>query len=447
MRLSQAVLRLNAHVAHHQLFGSDDRILLAVSGGRDSMCMLSLFEMTEQPFSVAHMNFQLRGNESDSDAIFVQNYCEKRGIKFHNKRVDCRAYMASKRIGVQEAARELRYAWMSTLLTEGYHAIATAHHQDDNVETFLINIMRGTGIRGLTGIPVKRQAIVRPMLCFESQEIQSIVEENHVEYRIDSSNDKDDYLRNRIRHHLVPLMNKINPGSSQIIKNNIERIEGQWKSLEAVSGSTLSDLASELDPNGGSIVLKKVKSYPSSEYLLVRIVSAYGFTIQQCTDILHSDKSAGIAVHSSTHEMILDRGFLRIEPIAEKTDAIVHMTVGDTARCNSGLLELKASRAPAQFSSDPNIEYVHANSFERGATVRPWTSGDRFSPIGMSGTQKVSDLLTNLKYSSFQKRKVNVLLDRDKIVWVIGVRLSASYKVDVKSNDVIKLIWTPSENI
>lgn len=447
MQVSEAISRFKEHAIKHQFFGEDDRVLLAVSGGRDSMCMLALFKMTHQPIGVAHMNFQLRGDESDRDAIYVQNYCEENGIDFYVKRVDCQKYMADQGLGLQEAARDLRYAWMSSLLTEqDYQAIATAHHQDDNVETLLINLMRGTGIRGLTGIPVKRPGVIRPMMCFDSEEIQSIVDDINIGFCQDSSNDKDDYLRNRIRHHLIPLMNEIKPGSSQNIIRDIDRIKGQWEAMEGISASAISDLSESLDEKGGSLQLSKLKSFPSAQYILARIVAKYGFTVLQCLSILQSDKTAGIGVHSSTHEMIVDRDLIRIDRISTRPFTSVRINIGETIECSDGKLEIKIVPRPDGFSSDKNIEYLDADSLRFGGEIRTWTQGDRFSPIGMNGSQKVSDLLTNLKYSTFQKRKVKVLADGDQIVWVIGARLSNDYKVGKHTKEVIQLTWTPTDD-
>ncbi len=445
MQISHAVSRLIGYASKHKLFGMDDRVLLAVSGGLDSMCMLALFEQTDQPIGVAHMNFQLRGTESDRDAAHVENYCKERGIVVYVKRVDCREYMTSHGVGVQEAARDLRYAWMLALQNEkDYQVIATAHHQDDSVETFLINLMRGTGIRGLTGIPVKRTSIIRPMMCFDSQEIQSIVKDQNIEFCQDSSNDNDDYLRNRIRHHLIPLMNDIKTGSSQNMIHNIERIKGQWESLEALSECTLSDLSCTLNDNGGSLRIDKIKAFPSSEYVLTRLVIRYGFTVSQCASILQSNKSAGIGVFSSTHEMILDRELIRINKKSAIRNGIVQINIDETASFHTGRLEMRLSKYPERFSTDPNIEYIDGRKLQSTLAIRGWVPGDRFTPIGMNGSQKVSDLLTNLKLSSFEKRNVKVLIDGEYIVWVIGVRLSDNYKVDKQSKGVIQLIWTPS---
>ncbi len=444
MKASQAISRFNQHAIKQQLFGVGDRILLAVSGGRDSMCMLALFEQTDQPIGVAHMNFQLRGEESDRDARFVESYCLDHGIEFHLEQVDCREYMSVHGLGLQEAARDLRYAWMASLRAEqGYQAIATAHHQDDNVETLLINLMRGTGVRGLTGIPVKRSAIVRPMMCFDSLEIQSIVDDQEIIFCLDSSNDKDDYLRNLIRHHLIPLMNEIKPGSSQNIIRDIKRIKGQWEAMEAISEPALKDLADLLDESGGSIQLDKLKSFPSAEYILVRIVAQYGFTVQQCSSILQSDKSAGIGVQSSSHEMILDRDMIRIDRVEATPFTAVRINIGETKICHNSRLEINRIPRPQRFRTDPNIEYLAVDSLPDGGEVRAWASGDRFSPFGMRGSQKVSDLLTNLKYSTFQKRNVKVLVAGDQIVWVIGLRLSDHYKVDPGAKEVLQLTWTP----
>ncbi|RLD21932.1 MAG: tRNA lysidine(34) synthetase TilS [Bacteroidetes bacterium] len=447
MQLSHAISRLKEYNIKHRLFGDHARILLAVSGGRDSMCMLALFEQTDQPFGVAHMNYQLRGEESDRDAAFVQEYCQKRGIDFHISRVDCRMQMAEHGTGLQVTARNLRYTWLHTLLSEKkYQAFATAHHQDDNVETMLINLMRGTGIQGLTGIPLKRSGVIRPMMCFDSQEIQSITDTRDIQFCLDASNEKDDYLRNRIRHHLIPLMNEIRPGSSRNIMHDIEMIKGQWEGLEAIAIHALANLSKGLDEAGGSILLDALLKIPSSEYILLRIVNGYGFTLEQCANILQSDKASGIGFQSSTHEMILDRDLIRIERRSTTRAAPVRIDIGSKAECSYGQLEITRISRPDQFSTDVNIEYISPDSLQNGGVVRTWKDGDRFFPLGMSGSQKVSDLLTNLKYSTFQKRQVRVLLDGEQIVWVIGIRASEQFKVVSGEKTVLRLVWTPNKD-
>ncbi len=444
MQMSEAVLRVVNFASQHQLFDAKEKLLLAVSGGRDSMCMLSIFEQTEQPFGVAHMNFQLRGEESDRDADFVTAYCAKHRIQYHIKKVDCRAYMAEHGVGLQVEARDLRYAWMSSLIDEyKYQVIATAHHQDDSVETVMINLMRGTGIRGLSGIPIKREGIIRPLMCFDSPEIQSIVDKSRIAYSLDSSNNKDDYLRNRIRHHLIPLMNEINPGSSKNMMSNIRRMRGQLELLEAISEPVFTSLSSAFNESGGNLELNQIKSFPSSDFLLFHLATRYGFTHQQCESIIQSTREVGVRVLSSTHEMILDRGMIRIELSNKENSGIVDIHIDAGAECGTGFLQILPLERPEGFNPDPNIEFIAADRISNCLTVRTWITGDRFIPLGMQGSQKVSDLLTNLKYSTFQKRKVKVLLDGDKIVWVIGVRLSEEFKVGSSQKDVVKLIWTP----
>ncbi len=445
MQSNEAVSRLIGHANKHALYGPQDTVLLAVSAGRDSMCMLTLFEESHQPFGVAHMNFQLRGEESNRDALFIENYCSEHSIKFHRKNVDCRAYMAEHHKGLQEAARDLRYAWMSTLLEdESYQVIATAHHRDDNVETLLINLMRGTGIRGMKGIPVKRPPVVRPMMCFDSREIQTVVEECNIEYCQDSSNAKDDYLRNRIRHHLVPLLNEIKPGASQNMMKSIVRIKGQLEALEAVAATALSKLSVLLDASGGSIQLDTLKSYSSSEYLLSHLVERYGFSVAQCASIMFSNNTSGTGVYSSTHEMILNRNIILIKKISTNKNTTVLIHIGDTVSSDTGLLEITSCAPPEEYSPNPNIEYIDEAKFQDPGMIRNWLAGDRFSPIGMNGSQNISDLLTNLKFSTFEKRDVKVLVVEGEIVWVIGVRLSDKFKVGPQTKGVLRLVWTPS---
>jgi len=447
MRLEEAAERLTSYLNENNLAASADHFLLAVSGGMDSMAMLEIFAIAQLPITVAHMNFTLRNEESDEDANFVRNRCLELEVPCHIQRVDCKAYAADNGLNIQSAARELRYQWFDTVLADSSaNKICTAHHRDDAIETLFINLIRGTGVKGLTGIPIMRGHIIRPMMCFERNDIETVVEANGISYREDSSNVSDKYLRNKIRHRLIPLLDEVHLGSRKVLFDNIERFKEHMEAFRALESQYMSAAVSTSDKEI-IISISELEKIPASEYLFLRLGGHFGFSRVQCSNLLNSDRSSGNRFLSHTHEMILDRDRIVIRPVASNTNEPVHRIhasdIDHDHHASGGILAIEEVAQPIEFGKDPNIEFVNADLLHEEMALRKWRAGDKFVPLGMTGSQKVSDILTNRKLSLFEKEDVYVLLSEDEIVWLVGVKPAERFKVTDETRRIFRLQWQP----
>ena len=442
MRTTEAIDRVRAYARQHQLFENGDSLLLAVSGGRDSMAMLHLMrKLDEVSIAVAHMDFQLRGQESEDDAIFVQQTCQSLGVRFFVKRVDCQRYATDHGLSVQEAARELRYTWFETLAREHSMLICTGHHQDDTLETYFINLLRGTGIKGLRGIPIKRDNVIRPMMCFTSDEIGSLAEQEKIKFREDSSNSSDKYLRNRIRHELLPLLDSIKSDGRESMRASIGRIDQQWSHIADIEQWLMTKFV-EYQNGDVAIDLDKLASLPSSNYLLYVFLRQYGVNQTQAIDLLHAH--SGRTATSPTHKLLKDRNRLLITPLEKVAEPVrFELAIGAEQQTVGGIIKIQPSSKQVEFIRDPYIEVFDADRISGTLTVRNWAAGDRMRPIGMKGTQKISDILINRKVPQTEKERILVLCDEEKIIWLIGHAISEDAKLTDQTIQFLKASWTP----
>ena len=404
------------------LFERCDKVLVALSGGADSVALLRVLHALGYQCECAHCNFHLRGEESNRDEAFVQQLCQKFDIPLHVTHFDTTDYAHTKRISIEMAARELRYQWFETLRQSiGASVIAVAHHRDDSVETFLLNLIRGTGINGLKGIAPKNGYVVRPLLQESRENILDYLQHLNQEYVTDSTNLQDEYMRNKIRLNLLPLMKELNPSVSESIAATTERLadaaliynkEREMAIQRVMKGEKVISISALLD-----------ETAPSS--LLFELLHPYGFNSSQIKDIYQSlFGQSGRRFHSSQWEVLRDRDSLILHSFSgEETDHVPPTLTYETVDITPEFIILR----------DKHIACLDADKVTLPLTVRKWQVGDKFTPLGMKGKKNVSDYLTDRKFTLFQKGHQYVACQGDKIVWLIGERIDNAYRIDTDS--------------
>lgn len=434
-----------AYNARHDLFTHQDKILLAVSGGVDSMVMLSLFIEGGYNVGVAHCNFSLRGKESDEDELSVELQARSYNIPFHNIRFDTNAEMERTGESMEMAARRLRYEWFDQLCaSEGYTHIAIAHHTDDSIETFFINLFRGTGMRGLTGITRQRGNIIRPLLFAERKEIHEYAVAHHIPFREDSSNRTKKYLRNKIRLGLLPLIREISPRFTATMRGNIYRLIETQRFIEAaISNIKQSVLISEQGVD--KILVSKIDSTYPQEFVIYQILSSqYGFKGETVDELYKALKAnnTGKRFYAKEHMACIDRGDIVICPIAD--DDPCQITIErEQLRCYCGNSILYFEHTDidniTDYRSPADVAYIDEQKLTFPLTLRRWQEGDSFIPFGMIGRKKVSDFLIDQKVSVAQKSRQFVLLSGQDIVWVVGRRIDDRYAITKRTEDILKI--------
>lgn len=439
------------HAALTNLLDTAEMPLLAVSGGVDSMTLLHLFHRLERPAIVAHCNFQLRGAASDADAALVKKEAEQLGLTCYTTSFNTLEYAQSRKVSVQMAARELRYQWFNELCDQtDATCLITAHHLNDSVETLLVNLVRGTGIKGLTGIAPRtwlqdgQLKILRPLLAFSRQEIESYATAQNIQWREDESNAKDDYLRNYLRHHTIPGLEQVQPAFLEITQKTIELLRQTAENYQFLIEKSIP-----LRPvkNGMyGIDLEQVNILPHPESALWEVLKAYGFTAEQVRQMLSSADKTGTNFISDTQVRVLvDRNVLLLDlsatppafpPVTvEADDLMIRLPDG------SRLMFMDAS-PEGPFPDGKEAVLVDADRLKYPLQVRNWLPGDFFQPFGMGGKhRKLQDFLTDLKLNLYEKEQVRVLLNGDgAIIWVLGHRLDERFRVKNTSNRVKKIM-------
>ncbi len=434
------------YIAKEKLFTLKHKLLVAVSGGNDSMAMCELLKEGGFNFAVAHCNFTLRGAESDADASFVEGYCLRNKIKYFYNSFDTASYAKKNRISTQMAARELRYEWFEQLIKRNkFDHLLTAHHLNDNIETFFINLLRGSGINGLKGIEPKKDKKVRPLLFATREQIEKYIRAKGIIYREDSSNKEDKYLRNKLRHYLVPELKTMNPSIEQTMAseleilrqvNNIVRaeIEKKKKSITLVK----RDLC--------KIDIEKLKKSGSPELFLYEIVKDYGFNSMQAAGICEvMDGLTGKMFFSETHQLVKDRKHLLIRDksvVEEEEVGIFKKTdkIKEPVKLDISYYKIKKGE-PVKVPSLKNVAYLDADKLKFPMKVTRWQQGDRFVPLGLWHSKKLSDFFVGEKMSLFDKDNQWILRNKDAIVWVIGRRIDDRFKItkDTKNVCIIEL--------
>ncbi len=423
--------RFISFIDENRLFGKSGKLLLAVSGGIDSVAMAALFNQAGYTFAIAHCNFRLRGAESDGDEAFVRELASGYKVPFYSKAFDTTTLAAHSGNSVQMMARELRYGFFEEIAVKhGYDHITTAHNLDDQVETFFINLMRGCGIAGLHGIRLKQDRVVRPMMFATRSDIETYVSNNDLAFREDSSNRKTDYVRNRIRHRIIPLFTEINPGFGREMDQNIKRL----KDTEDIYRQYINIIRRELVREEDGLVifdkagLKKLSPLPA---FLFEFFSPYGFNAADAAQIAAAlDGIPGKRFFSSGHELLIDRNDVLVTTRAESGPEEV--MIGEDARRIEEGPGITVSIHPANeyiIPDDQNTASLDYDKLSFPLRLRRWKKGDAFFPLGMEKRKKLSDFFIDEKVPRIIKQRKWVLCSGNDIVWVVGMRIDQRYKV------------------
>jgi tRNA(Ile)-lysidine synthase len=429
------------------LFQKNDRLLLAVSGGVDSVVLCELCKQANLPFEIAHCNFQLRGEESERDEKFARSLAKKYDVKIFVKKFNTKEYAAQNKVSIQVAARELRYRWFEELLTVSNQPkdrtsyLLTAHHANDNIETLLMNFFKGTGIKGLQGILPRQGNIVRPLLFAKKEEILQFAKENNLSFVEDSSNSSDKYTRNYFRNQLIPALQKVFPQVQENLLNNIER----YREIEILyTQSVFLHKKKLLEIKGNEVhipILKLLKAEPLKT-IIYEIIKDYGFTAHQTKEVVSLlESGSGKYISSATHKIIRNRDWLIIAPV--NTLEANHILINENDKevdFEEGKLkiknyELKVEKPPC---SD-FIATLDAENINFPLLLRKWKQGDYFYPLGMPHKKKLSKFFIDQKLSVSDKEKIWVIESNKKIIWIVGKRIDDRFKITPKTKSILEI--------
>ena len=429
-------------IESNQLFQNSDKVLLTISGGIDSMVMLDLFIKSNTKIAVAHCNFGLRSNESDGDEKLVFNTCQKNNIEYFAIKFNTKSFAEENKISIQMAARQLRYDWFNKIALENNcQFIATAHHQNDVAETMLINITRGTGMSGLHGILPKKNNIIRPLLFSNKAEITHYANEHNIDFREDSSNKKDDYWRNKMRHLVIPKLEELNTNAV----NNFYSLSKKISADEILLNERINELKSQFVNTSNNLVYinLEIMQHAAVTSLLFKILSEYNLNETAILNMIENHQNnSGIIFESETHEALIDREFIIIR---ERKTEEFHQTLlidNTIQKMNTPMGEISfetMNEKPSIFSKD--FLYLNIEKTGNEFIIQTWQQGDRFKPLGMNGNKLVSDYLIDKKINVFEKQKCMVLVSKktNEIVALIPYQISNDYKLRNDSKSVLKI--------
>jgi len=433
------VKRFVDFIEQNKLFDANIKVLAAVSGGMDSVLMAHLLHAAGFKFGIAHCNFMLRGPEADADQDFTRQLAAQLGVSFHTIHFDTQQYAVNHKVSIQMAARHLRYQWFNEVCqSAGYKAIALAHHQNDTIETILLNLTRGTGIAGLHGILPKNGPLVRPLLFLSRQEIQEIIETEKIAFVEDSSNISVKYARNKIRHKVVPLLKELNPNLEATFESNLKH----FRDLEILLNEKVEALQSEIlvyQEDEVHISIEAVKKLSPKRLLLFKLLQPFGFIDTVVDDLLTAlDKHAGRIFESTTFTLVVDRGKLIISPKGVISNEQVLINEGDhIVHYKNYRLTVLHDDSPLIIKDNPLATSVDADKLSYPLTIRAWHQGDQFYPLGMKTRQKLSDFFIHHKVPLHKKNGIPVLVNANgEIIWLGGYRPDERYKVDNNTKKV-----------
>ncbi len=415
-----------------------NRFIISVSGGLDSIVLLHLCRKLKLNFVIAHCNFKLRGEESDSDEKFVKKIAKKFKVEFYSKSFNTKKLLVSTNKSVQMIARDLRYQWFDKLSEElEVNYVLTAHHLDDNVETVLINLIRGTGINGLLGIPEVNNKVCRPLLIFSKDQLKSYAVKNKITYREDSSNEKKDYLRNKIRLDVIPELKKINSALLETFSKTSQKLQQS----KLIVDDKIKDVINEISFNKGEELffeIDKIKNLSNIDAYIYEIFKEYNFT--QWNDIIDLlDSQSGKEIISKSHRLLKDRQYLILTKKNEldETSVIIKNTNEETKISIGTIIFSKVDKIDVK---NPYSVFLDSTRLKFPLRIRNVMPGDYFYPYGMDGKKKVSKYLKDQKVSKYEKEKTLILeTSKNEIVWLIGMRLDNRFSVTSETKEIMKI--------
>ncbi len=438
--------RFTTFINEHHLFTKNHRLLVAVSGGVDSVVLCHLCKEAGFNFGIAHCNFQLRGEDSYRDEAFVREWSKQLDVPFHVVQFATQQYAEEKKLSTQVAARNLRYEWFKQVCQErGYDFILTAHHADDNIETVLMNFFRGTGINGLTGMQPAHQEVRRPLLFAKRSELEAYLKRHELLFVQDESNLHDDYTRNYFRNTVLPMIAKTYPEVQQNLLENISR----FKEVDILYRQELSRVARKLLVQKGEewympvLLLQKT---PAMKTVLLELIKPFGFKATQLNEVVQLlDSDSGRYILSSSHRVLKDRKHLIISPLKKNHKATVVVEEPGTIDFTGGVLHFMQTQKTAPGTGE-HVALLDAALIDYPLLLRPWRAGDYFYPLGMKGKKKLAKFFVDQKLSLADKERVWVLEMNRKIIWVVGYRIDDRFKVTDKTQSVLKIEWrSPSK--
>lgn len=430
------------NIADKKLFAPGDSLLLAISGGVDSVVLAHLLKRYGAPFHMAHCNFKLRGADSDADETFCTELAKQLNVPLYTKTFDIKSYCLKHKVSVQMAARELRYDWFSSLLPEhGLTYLLTAHHANDSIETVFINLLRGTGINGLKGIPERTETVLRPLLPFTKEEIKRFAVEQKIAYRTDESNAEEKYERNFLRLNLIPALKKINPAAEEVLINNIRNFNEEAAMVHEFLNGRVKGLVTR---KGSYILLDKhaLKKDPYLHSVLHFVLTPLGFNSAQAEDIrgnICENGLTGKVIYSNTHVLAIEREQLILKPLSEGRPEQFTAHSLDRLTEHPQLVLKKIQEFALPLSNEIVLD---ADRLIFPLTIRPSVRGDKFRPFGMKGFRLLSDFFKDEKLNTFEKENCRLLVNGNgEIIWVMGHRSDDRYKVTPKEKNLIKLTF------
>lgn len=433
----------NSIISNKFSFLKKSKFIVAVSGGVDSVVLVHLLSSLKLEYAIAHCNFLLRGKESDEDADFVSNLTHQLNLKCHRKDFNTKQYAEKKRISIQMAARELRYNWFSELINDyNYEYVLTAHHADDHIETFFINLSRGSGLEGLSGIPSYSSVTVRPLLDFSRKQIMEYAKHNKINWREDSSNAEIKYDRNYLRHKVLPNYFDLKQGVRENVLKSINHIQNSLQIVDFAIQKMHEDLILIKDGSALKINIESLQKQ-KLEATLYYILREYNFSAwDDIHDLINSQ--SGKFIDSPTHRLVKDRDFLILQEITKISNEVVWINKDDRhINFEGGSLTFEKVNTLNEMSK--SICYFDASIVQFPLSIRTIKKGDRFNPFGMTGSKKVSKFLKDEKKSHFEKASVKVLCDKnDKIIWIINERQSDHCKVHFNTTEIQKISFVKS---
>jgi tRNA(Ile)-lysidine synthase len=435
---------VTANLKQHCAAGKGEKIVVGLSGGADSIALTHILISLGYSVAAAHCNFSLRGDESDADEAFVRKQCKEWNIGLHTIRFDTQATAKNENISIEMAARKLRYRWFEEIMAEhGYDLLAIGHHADDSAETFFLNLTRGTGIRGLSGIKYRNGNIIRPMLNLSRQEIEEYCKNNNLRYVTDSTNAEEHYLRNKIRHSVIPVLKSINPSFLETMTANMKRLSD----IADMIGETVNQFKSEAvgTEENCTLVSKRIlMEKGSSAIILFEIMSEFGFTSSTISDMHRCLKEnlSGRQFFSPGYRAIIDRHnivILHRDTSLEEQEYYIEQ--GEETILFPVELSLKEYARDENFEVEKskNAAFFDADLLNFPLTIRKWHQGDTFKPFGMSGFKKLSDYFVDQKFRIDQKEEAWLLVSGNDIIWIIGNRTDDRYKISNRTKNILEI--------